>query len=329
MTKRQSRTTIVDIAKCLGVNHSTISRALANSPLISSEMKIKVKQLAKEMGYAKNPFADGLRTGKTKIVELVYYSEAEYLHDDPILLLVLDTFQHELSLQNYKTMLNIIRQAREPVLTNLEFEAGVADGIIVASSRKIAPQYKSQLDPLRFVLLDNNSPGYSAVRFDHYDSLQVLIEYLISKGSKRIVGLTTPYSGRYSLSGRVSSYKKIFRKYPLTNLGIITVKNDKENPIPQIRKLKPFPDTVICMTNLEKTIDFATAEGLRIPEDLNIVGILDIENSNNVLLNIPHITLNWKELVKQSVLCLLAQLKGEKKHPVQVLIKSPIIYTSP
>ncbi|MCX7708831.1 MAG: LacI family transcriptional regulator [Clostridia bacterium] len=64
--------TIKDIAKIAGVNHSTVSRSLNDSPLISAETKERIKRIAEELGFEFNSNARGLSTKKTGTIGLVY-----------------------------------------------------------------------------------------------------------------------------------------------------------------------------------------------------------------------------------------------------------------
>ena len=66
-----SRVTIKDIARILGVNPSTISRALHDHPDVSIELKANIKQLAAQMGYRPNQMAINLRNGKSKTIALI------------------------------------------------------------------------------------------------------------------------------------------------------------------------------------------------------------------------------------------------------------------
>lgn len=52
--------TIKDIAKLANVSHTTVSRALNNSPLINEETKIKIKAIAEELNYVPNYSAKSL-----------------------------------------------------------------------------------------------------------------------------------------------------------------------------------------------------------------------------------------------------------------------------
>ena len=57
----RKHTSLKDLAQALGVSIPTVSRALKDSPEISSELCAKAKKLAKEMNYRPNPFAMSLR----------------------------------------------------------------------------------------------------------------------------------------------------------------------------------------------------------------------------------------------------------------------------
>ena len=54
---KQRRTSLKDLAAQLGVSIATVSRALRNSHEVGEEMTKKVKNLAKELNYRPNPFA--------------------------------------------------------------------------------------------------------------------------------------------------------------------------------------------------------------------------------------------------------------------------------
>ncbi len=66
--------TIRDIAKLAGVSHSTVSRALNGSTLISSSTREKIRKIADQMGFEFNEGARRLKNRKTGIIGVIYYS---------------------------------------------------------------------------------------------------------------------------------------------------------------------------------------------------------------------------------------------------------------
>ena len=62
------RVTIRDIANKLGVSCATVSKALQNCDDISENTKVKIRQIAKDMGYIHNEIARSLRTNKSNVI---------------------------------------------------------------------------------------------------------------------------------------------------------------------------------------------------------------------------------------------------------------------
>src|SRR3546814_20628647 len=63
--------TIYDIARALGISPSTVSRALKDDTIISSETRKKVQKTAAEMGYQPNSIASSLRNQKTQTIGVI------------------------------------------------------------------------------------------------------------------------------------------------------------------------------------------------------------------------------------------------------------------
>lgn len=64
--------TIRDIARIAGVSHSTVSRSLNDSPLISEKTKKRIKKIAKELNFEFNANAQSLNTKKTGTIGIIY-----------------------------------------------------------------------------------------------------------------------------------------------------------------------------------------------------------------------------------------------------------------
>src|SRR5207249_6815066 len=77
---RRQEVSIEDIARAAGVSHSTVSRALRDSTLISVDVRVRIQRLAREMGYTPNAIAQSLQTQRTNTIGLVVTSI-----DDPFM----------------------------------------------------------------------------------------------------------------------------------------------------------------------------------------------------------------------------------------------------
>ena len=64
--------TIKDIARILGISHSTVSRSLNDSPLVAQETKEKIKKVAGELGFAFNANARSLSTNVIGTIGIIF-----------------------------------------------------------------------------------------------------------------------------------------------------------------------------------------------------------------------------------------------------------------
>src|SRR5208282_4874770 len=76
-TKPLRQPSIKDIAKLARVSHSTVSRALQNSPLVNAETAEKIRLIARESGYRASAVARGLVTKRTQTIGLVVTTVAD------------------------------------------------------------------------------------------------------------------------------------------------------------------------------------------------------------------------------------------------------------
>lgn len=63
--------TIKDIARIAGVSHSTVSRSLNDSPVISEKTKDRIKKIARELDFEFNSYAQGLSKSKTNTIGVI------------------------------------------------------------------------------------------------------------------------------------------------------------------------------------------------------------------------------------------------------------------
>ena len=70
-SKKKGEITIYDISRALNISASTVSRGLKNNPQVRKEVRKKIIQVAKEMGYQPNKFASSLRLKRTRSLGVV------------------------------------------------------------------------------------------------------------------------------------------------------------------------------------------------------------------------------------------------------------------
>ena len=208
---------IQDIAQTAGVSHTTVSRALHNSPLISTEVKENIQRLAREMSYTPNLVAQSLKSQRTHTIGLVVTTIA-----DPFLGRVVRGIEDVAQRSGFSLILSLSYNDPELEMAAIEtFQRRRVDGILVAAP-KISAQYESRLarvnvptvlinqqaetpfDDVRLAkTLALRAPLYS-VSVDDYDGARQAVRHLLDLGHRRIGYLgafNRPLSNRRRLDG--------------------------------------------------------------------------------------------------------------------------------
>ncbi|HOR01171.1 MAG TPA: LacI family DNA-binding transcriptional regulator, partial [Anaerolineae bacterium] len=183
--------TIKDIARAAGVSHSTVSRALADSPLISSETKARIRRLADEMGYTPSAIGRGLVTRRTATIGLVVTTIA-----DPFVAEIVQGIEDTALSQHYNTILcNSNAEPERELKTVRALREKRVDAIIVTSSR-LGSLYMAHLREVGvpIVLINNQRGGdYThSVLIDERCGGELAGSYLLSLGHERIAYIAGP-----------------------------------------------------------------------------------------------------------------------------------------
>src|SRR4028119_50808 len=129
MSKR--KISIEDIAHRAGVSHTTVSRALRDSPLISPKVREEIKQLAREMSYVPNSIAQSLLSSRTNTIGVVVTSIA-----DPFFAEVVEGIEQIARAAGLSVLLSASHRDCEQEIAAIDnFYRRRVDGILVADSR--------------------------------------------------------------------------------------------------------------------------------------------------------------------------------------------------
>jgi LacI family transcriptional regulator/LacI family repressor for deo operon, udp, cdd, tsx, nupC, and nupG len=178
---------IRDIARAAGVAHTTVSRALHDSPLISEDVRSRVRLLAREMGYTPNAVAQSLRRQRTKAIGLVVTSIA-----DPFVGLVVRGIEDVAHEANMSVFLSASYNDPEREMAVIEmFHRRRVDGIISAAAQ-ISGRYAEQLaqTTVPTVLINQQAEGTSellhSVNVDDYEGARRAVAHILELGHRSV-----------------------------------------------------------------------------------------------------------------------------------------------
>jgi len=269
------------VAEKAGVSVNTASRAINNKPDINIETKKLVLKIAKELGYIRNAAAVSLRTNKTGTIGVVIEDNR-----NPFYAEVLNGMEEAAREKNYHIILTNTQRdyKKEEEAINLLLNKRV-DGLLIDPVQDRDDDIKKLIEaniPFVIVGRDFENIELDAVYNDEVKGGFLATEYLIKEGHKRIV-LIDGFLYKSPAKGRLEGYKKAMKKYgismddALVSVGDIDVKDGYERTRQMLEKDLDF--TAIFAYNDMMAFGAMQAikeKGLRIPEDIGLVGYDDI-----------------------------------------------------
>jgi LacI family repressor for deo operon, udp, cdd, tsx, nupC, and nupG len=278
-----SRISIKDIARVAEVSHSTVSRALSDSPLVSAETKLRIQRLAREMGYSPDAQARSLVMGKTQTIGVVVTTIT-----DPFIAEVVEGIETTAHQHDYSVILASSKAEPEREIAAVEMlRSKRVDGVVVTSSR-VGALYQAHLDRLGVpvVLLNSHTKESGSYTFSiNVDSRHggfLATDHLIQLGHRRIAYITGPANHSDDLD-RLAGYRQALtsagvRFDPALIIAGTGEVGGGERALPQILALDPPPSAAFCYNDMTAIglLHAARVHNLRIPGDLAVVGFDDI-----------------------------------------------------
>ncbi len=322
--------TIVDVAREAGVSYATVSRVVNNKPTVKTETRARVLQAMTRMGYQANLQARSLAGGRSNVIGLLvvdlstqYLGEIMYGIDD-----VLAVRQYELML--YTTHR---RKTKESAYVNM-MANGMADGLLILLPRDPDAYLESLRErDLPYVLIDHHSRNEAdlAVYAANVQGGFEATKHLIDLGHTRI-GLITGWMDMTSAQDRLEGYKQALADCGLPLDPTLTVEGDFTQAsgyhgAMQLLDL-PEPPTAIFASNDVSAIgvlDAARTRGLRVPDDLSVIGFDDIPMA--ALLNPPLTTIRQplQDMGRIATTLLLDRIREPEQEKSSVVLPTELV----
>jgi LacI family transcriptional regulator, sucrose operon repressor len=310
---------IKDVAKKAGVSPTTVSRYLNNRGYISEKTRNAISQAMKEINYYPNEVARSLYTNKTNLVglifpttnnpffgELIYYIE-EALYQRNMKALVCNSINNVEVEKDYINMLHANR----------------VDGIIIGSHNMLLEDYKTPNLPIVAVdkPVDYDIPNVSC---DNYGGTVMAVNELLKKGCKKIVFISGKRLESSYEDDREKAYidvmEKLQRKPKILEVPFSDSPAEKER---KVRKLLITNRDIdgICTSDdmLAATVIRISMElGIRIPEDLKVIGF---DGTETVLSFMPFLTTikqPIKEIAYKAVDILIHEIEHKERKAMEI-----------
>ncbi|MDK2786764.1 MAG: LacI family transcriptional regulator [Thermotoga sp.] len=330
---------LVDIAKFLNISPSTVSKALNNKPGVRPELREKIIETARQLGYEKDIFANYLKTKQTKIIGLIIPDVSNYFFGRLVV-----SVEKALYEKGYRYVLfntNEDEDKEEEYLrTSFLYKV---DGMITVTSarsnkRKLLNLYRKFLlanKPVVFVDRVLESLGASYVVLDNVGAAFEAVEYLFKRGHRKIGAIMGPkgvYTAEKRLEGFLKALKILgleYREDWILN-GEFSMDVTEESVINAFKKMKDHPTALIAFNNLMAigALEALDKLGFTIPDDISIITFDDMPWHKFLKVSLTSIAQPVEEIGVLAANILLNELENPKRRKSEVILKGCFIERS-
>jgi len=311
-----------EIVEKLGFGVSTVSAVLNGKDYcyVSVEKKKLIKDTAEAMGYIPNRMSRGMKGLPTQTIGII-----GWLFAVPVLSRLMDCLNMELSNMGYTVLLGDSRYKDQKLIVN-EFLSRGIDGLLVNSVFK-RQDLESLLhrDPVPYVVVNQEYDGLSVTLDRRKGAFDALEHMILEHGRRRPVFVC---NNLQSNNEKFEGFKAAAGKYKLESSYVETpnLLNDMKKSADKVISLNS--DAVLASNDVVAgmLIRHLKDAGLRVPEDISVIGFDGIEYiclmSSPMLTSVLHPV---DKVAKKAVELLMAQINGvevaTEVHYIKPLLK--------
>jgi DNA-binding LacI/PurR family transcriptional regulator len=269
-----------DVARRAGVSQAMVSLVMAGKSdgRISPERRDLVLRVAQELGYRPNPAARSLRLGVAHSVALIVPNVA-----NPFFASVLLGAERAAREHRYAVML--LDTGEDPNWQDWISDVVASrsiDGCIVYAADPVPASFVRALGR-NVVLVEARSRVASTIQLDIAGGTRAAMRHLLGLGHTRIAHLAAAYP-KATFAARQATYRRMMAAASLPSPPALEVESsfapeEATAAAGSLLSARPTPTAIFCDDDLlaAGVYKAASALGLRIPDDISVVGFDDID----------------------------------------------------
>ncbi|HZA73068.1 MAG TPA: LacI family DNA-binding transcriptional regulator [Propionibacteriaceae bacterium] len=279
-----SRANISDVARASGVSTTTVSHVLTGKRPVAAATRERVEAAVRALHYRPNHVARNLRVGTSQMIAVVVPDIT-----NPFYSQLTRGLADALGADYGTWVCNTDGSARRERRYLSDVLARGADGLVIAS---VEPDHDHVLTPTRYntpmVCIGDSidHPMVDRVIAADEEASRAAVEHLLARGARRVATIQGP---RGLGLARVAGYEGALEAAGLRAPQQLRVRGDwtrgsGQAGMHRLMRLATRPDAVFCANDLMAigALDAARELGLRVPDDVRIVGFDDIEAASLV-----------------------------------------------
>ncbi len=315
------KVTIKDVAKEAGVSISTVSNALNNVDVLHPDTKQHILKIAEKLQYMPNLNGRNLKAQATNVIGLFISSIK-----GPYYGVLADSIFGACKKYGYELNIFISDKANN-MMTNILGKR--VDGAVILNEWIKDEHVKMLVDnDIPTVLIDREMKGkfLSSVVFDSYHEGELAAKFLLELGHKTIAYMRG-VEHNFDNTGRERGFTNVLKQAGITLEEDYILRGDFDREV-SYNTMKDFLETgkklpeAIFASNDESAIGVLEAlleEGIRVPEQISIIGCDDVETARLVTPALTTIRTSFEKQGTLAVEHLVGLIKGEEEGSINIL----------
>ncbi|WP_283192839.1 LacI family DNA-binding transcriptional regulator [Rhizobium sp. AN80A] len=315
VNKPKDRITIRDVAVDAGVSVAAVSKVLRNAYGVSESLRQKVETSIEKLNYRPSVAARAMR-GRTSTVGVLVIELA-----NPFLAGVVESANAALLGSGYKSLIGIGHSASSIETSMIESMIdNRMDGVLIIAPRisgKVLDRYARQIPIVVIAHHESDAQAYDSVNSDDRNGAFMAVQAAVDKGYSDVAMLGYEFLDSpptVVAMQRESGYLEATKRFGLQGriIRLPPVASDRNAEIEAFLAMPDRPRAVFVWSDLDAVplVNMARMRGIRVPEDLAIIGYDNSPVAAIPLVGLDSIDQNPAELGRMAAEMLLSRING-------------------
>jgi LacI family transcriptional regulator len=324
--RNPARMDIHTVAQLANVSIATVSRTINHNASVNPKMANRVWEVIRELNYLPNTQARALVSGRSRLLGLIV-SEIT----NPFFPELIQGFEDVAVEHGYEILIGSTNYDPERMKSCIRrMIERKAEGVAVMTfgiEEPLLDQLADRKIPLVFVDVGPERPGISLLRVDYHHGIRQGVQHLAALGHRDIAFVTGPLS-LHSAHSRLAAFQRAMQECGIVvdTRWIVEGDHTMEGGIAAAEKLLTgarLPTAVMCSNDMTAigVLHKAYRAGLRVPDDLSIIGFDNIHITQMTIPPLTTIQMSCFDLAREAVMALRAHVEQtpapKRDYPIE------------
>jgi len=312
------------------VSIATVSRTINGSPAVSDRLTKRVWQAIEQLNYFPNTHARSLVSGRSRILGIIVENIT-----NPFFPELIQNFEEVAVAHGYEILVSS-SNSDPAVLTNcvrrmLERKVEGVAVMTFGQEEPVLDQLTHRDIPMVLAEFKLDDPKTSTILLDYTTGVRAAVSHLMELGHRRIGFLAGPHK-LHSAITRENDFRTAVDEagLELEPAWVIECDHTLRGGVAGFEKLRALPSqptAVLCSNDMTAigVLRAAYMGGLRVPQDLSVVGLDDIDFAEFTLPPLTTIRLSRADLARAAFDALRAQTDGNPRVQREFLVSTSLV----